>query len=219
MKSGPVGHLAQGEAVLADLLVEHPPADLGGALLLLGVEPLPDLALGARGGDQVQPVAARVARRVGQHLHHVAVGERRAQRHQLAVDPRAGAVVAEVGVHPVGEVERRRAAREGEDLPLGGEDVDLVRIEVDLERGQERARVLHLLLPLQELPQPDDVGIARHAPRRAPPCSSSGRRSPPRRSRPSRGCGSAPRTAAPGPPPPSCAATGRGWAWASRCSP
>ncbi len=61
---------------------------------------------------------------------------------------------------PVGEVERRGAAREGEDLPLGREDVDLVRVEVDLQRGEERARVLDLLLPLQELAQPEDVGIA-----------------------------------------------------------
>ena len=97
---------------------------------------------------------------VGEDLHHVAVLHRGAQRHQLGVDPGAGALVTQLGVHPVGEVERGGAAGEGEDLPLGAEGVDLVGVEVDLERGEEGAGVLDLLLPLEQLPQPEDVEVA-----------------------------------------------------------
>jgi hypothetical protein len=108
--------------------------------------------------DEVQPVPARLPVGVGDDLDDVAVVELGPERHQLAVDPRPGAVVPELGVDLVGEVERRHAAREGEDVPLGGEDVDLLRVEVDLQAGQEGPRVLDLLLPLQELAQPEDVG-------------------------------------------------------------
>ncbi len=68
--------------------------------------------------------------------------------------------MAELGVDLVGEVDGSHAAGEREDLALGREDVDLLRVEVDLQAGQEGARVLDLLLPLQELAQPEDVRIA-----------------------------------------------------------
>ena len=42
--------------------------------------------------------------------------------------------VADLGVDRVGEVDRRRAARQREDLALGREDEDLVLLEVDLQR-------------------------------------------------------------------------------------
>ena len=69
-------------------------------------------------------------------------------------------MVAEIGVHAVGEVERRGAARERQHLAARGEDVDLVRVEVHLERGHERARILDVLLPLEQLAQPHDVAVA-----------------------------------------------------------
>jgi hypothetical protein len=72
-----------------------------------------------RGDDEAQPVAARPARHVGQDLDDVAGAQGRAQRHQPAVDARAGAVVAEVGVDAIGEVERRRAAGKAKTSPLG----------------------------------------------------------------------------------------------------
>src|SRR6185295_19762990 len=106
------------ELVAAGLLLEDPPADLERPLLLLRVEPLADLALGARGDDERQPVAARLAVRAGQDLDHVAVLERGPDRHQLAVDARSRAAVSQIGVDVVGEIERRGAAREREHLAL-----------------------------------------------------------------------------------------------------
>ena len=45
-------------------------------------------------------------------LDDVAVLQARAERHHLAVDARADALMADVGVNRVGEVDRRRAARQ-----------------------------------------------------------------------------------------------------------
>ena len=53
-------------------------------------------------------------------LDDVAVPQARAQRHHLAVDARADALVADVGVDRVGEVDRRRVARQRLHLALGG---------------------------------------------------------------------------------------------------
>ena len=49
----------------------------------------------------------------GDDLDALAVRERRVERHHLAVDLGAAAAVAEVGVHRVGEVDRRRAGAAG----------------------------------------------------------------------------------------------------------
>ena len=92
-----------------------------------------------------------------QDLDDVAVGEPRAQRHHAAVDARADALVADVGVDEVREVHRRRAARQRLDLALRREDVDLFRIELDPQVLHELLRIAHFLLQLEQLPQPVEV--------------------------------------------------------------
>ena len=67
-----------------------------------------------------------------------------------AVDLRADAAVADVGVDLVGEVERRRARRQRLDLALGREDEDLVLEQVDLQGVHELLGVRQLLLPVQQ---------------------------------------------------------------------
>ena len=154
-----VEHAARAHPVAAQFTGQHRAADLDRTLLLLGVDPLTDLAPRPRRGDDVQPVAAGFAVRVRRDLDDVAVVQFGAQRHQPAVHPRAAAVMAEFRVNAIGEVERRRAAGERQHVALGREHVDLVGIEIDLERAQEGARVRHLLLPLEELAQPDDADV------------------------------------------------------------
>jgi hypothetical protein len=97
--------------------------------------------------------------RVGEDLHPVPVVQRGLQRHELAVDPRSGALVSQFRVDLVGEVQGGRPPGERQHLALGSEDVDLVGIEVDLESRQKGPRVPDLLLPLEQLAQPQDVGI------------------------------------------------------------
>ena len=74
-----------------------------------------------------------------------------------AVHARAGAVLADLGVDRVGEVDRRRAAREHAHVALGREDVDLVGEEVDLHALEELGRVLEVLLELHQLAQPAEL--------------------------------------------------------------
>ena len=83
---------------------------------------------------------------------------RRVQRHDTTVDLGAHAVRADVGVHGVGEVDRRGALREALHLALGSEDEDLVLEEVDPQRVHELAGVAGGLgLPLHHLPQPGEL--------------------------------------------------------------
>ena len=78
-----------------------------------------------------------------------------------AVHPRAAAAVAEVGVQRVGEVDRRRAARQVDDLALRREDVDGV-VERRLLRLLGPARpVGDLVAPGQQLAQPGDLVVER----------------------------------------------------------
>ena len=87
----------------------------------------------------------------------------RAQRHHAAVDARADALVADVGVNRVREVHRRRSARQRLHLALRREDVDLLRVELDPEVLHELLRVAHLLLQLEQPAQPVE-STARRVP-------------------------------------------------------
>ena len=81
--------------------------------VLQRVEPGAHLGAGARALQEVQlgvePVHRRAALAHGDDLHRLAVLQRRLQRHHRAVDARAAAAVADVGVQRVGEVDRRAA--------------------------------------------------------------------------------------------------------------
>ena len=83
------------------------------------------------------------------------------ERDDAAVDLRSHARVSDVGVDGVGEVDRSRVARQHDHLAARREAVDLLRIQLHLERGHEFPGVPHLPLPLHELAQPGDALIVR----------------------------------------------------------
>ena len=116
----------------------------------------------------------------------------------------------------VGEVHRRRAARQRLDLALRREDVDLLRVELDPQVLHELLRVAHFLLRSRAAAAASGSTARRVRRRRGLPCISSAPRCPPRRSGASPRCGSAPRTAGRARPRPTCAATGSRSAAASR---
>ena len=77
-----------------------------------------------------------------------------------AVDLGTDALVADVGVDAIREVQWRRTARHLFDLALWREDVDLVLKDVGLERVDELLRSARdVLLPVHQLTQPGDLGV------------------------------------------------------------
>src|SRR5438094_4848783 len=119
------------------------------------LEPGANLLRRAGGLHEAQPVTTRAVRALrGQHLDDVAVLQRIVERYHAAVRLGADTAVADFGVDPVGEVNRRRPGGQGEHVALGGEDEHLVPEDVDLDRVDEFLGVEHLLLPVDQLPQP-----------------------------------------------------------------
>ena len=93
----------------------------------------------------------------GEDLDDVGVVERRLQRDQAAVDPGADGAVADLGVHGVGEVDRRRPDRQRDHVAARGEHEDLGAVDLEAQRLQELARVLDLALPVEQLAHPVHV--------------------------------------------------------------
>ena len=100
----------------AQRLRQHLLAQAARLLLLHVLQVVPDLGARAAGAHEVEPGRVRARVRRADDLDHVAALQLGAQRHRLAVDVGGDAVVADVGVDRVGEVDRRRAARQREDL-------------------------------------------------------------------------------------------------------
>ena len=66
-------------------------------------------------------------------------------------------MVSHLGVHRVGEVDRRCTFDEGDHATLGRKDVDLVTAEVELERFEERNGIGLFLLDVNEALHPRDL--------------------------------------------------------------
>ena len=155
----------QAHAGLPRFLFEQLPADVGGLLALVEMNPLANLAARARGVNKREPVARGRVALLRDDFDHVAIGERVTQRNHLAIHFRAGALVADFGVDRVGEINRRGAARKDHHASFRREGVNLLGIEVHAQSREKFARLLHLLHPLDQMAHPDDaliVGRRRH---------------------------------------------------------
>src|SRR5262249_31364640 len=103
-------------AFLVEGLVEQRFAELQVLLALAGADEPADRGLGLAGDGEALPGRRRRLRLRRHDLDLVAVGELRAQRQHAAVDLGADAGVADLAVYGIGEVDRRRAARQGDQL-------------------------------------------------------------------------------------------------------
>ena len=100
------------------------------------------------------PAFSRLGR---ENLDDFAVFELAFQRDEAAVDSRADAAVADLGVHRVGEVDRRRPGGQRDHVALRGEHEDLLHRKVVTQRLQELAGVGRLTLPVEQLTHPRHV--------------------------------------------------------------
>ena len=88
------------------------------------------------------------------------------ERHQAPIHPGADAAVSHLGVHPVGEVDRRRAGGQGDQAPFRREDVHLVLAKVGLQVQHEVVGVGQVLLPVDDAVQPVAVVLGVRVDRR-----------------------------------------------------
>src|ERR1019366_2886987 len=144
----------QRNAIFARLFFDQLAADFDGAFALMHVQPVLDLLAGARRFRQLQPIPAGMVAGRGLNFHDVAGAQLVTQGSHAPVYLGAYAGVADLGVDGVSKVNRRGILRQDDDLALGGEGINLFRVEVDLQRGQELVRALHVPLPLHHLTQP-----------------------------------------------------------------
>src|SRR5438067_10173827 len=157
LEVGGLHHLGEGEVEAAELALQQIASDLQRSLALLLLDEAADLRLRPAGLHEREPVLVGPDVLAREDLHRIAVLQLVAQRHDLAVDLRPLAVGAHLGVDGVGEVDRTAALGKAADVALGREAEHLVGEEIDLHRLEELARVLEVLLPLHELPQPGEL--------------------------------------------------------------
>ena len=83
------------------------------------------------------------------------------ERDHLAVDPGAAAVIADLRVDGIREIDGRGALHQLLHRALGGKDVDHVRVEVQLDGLHELPVVRDILVGFQELTQPREDALLR----------------------------------------------------------
>ena len=153
-----LGEVHRRQRQARQVALEHGLAGGDVLLAILQLEPVDDLRPRAAGGDVaqvgVEPVAAGCTVLAGDDLHLLAGVQAVGQRHDAPVDLGAAAVVADLGVHAVGEVQRRGTLGQVDGMAVRGEHVDPVRLDIDLELLGQATDVAQLLVPLQHLAQP-----------------------------------------------------------------
>src|SRR5574343_1092458 len=105
----------------------------------------------------VEPVARRPADLGGDDLDFLPGFQRGVERHQLAADLGPAAAVAEVGMHPVGEIDRRRPGRQIDHLAVRRDYVDRLVERLLLVVLYPVRAVGDFVLPGQQLAQPGDL--------------------------------------------------------------
>ena len=140
---------------LAKALCEFVAPALFSVLSAFTAEPGADLFPCARSAHQLEPIPRRAPALLGcLDLDDVATLQSVMERNHLAVHFGPNAAVTDVGVHRVGEVERRRARREALDLTLRRKHIDLILEKVLLQRGKE---LTWITVPF-DLEQPAEPG-------------------------------------------------------------
>ena len=120
---------------MARFIFKELAAHLGGFLALFEIDPMANFALGVGALYEAKPVAVGVVALLSQDLHYVAASDFMAQRDHLAVDLRSGTLMADFGVHGIGEIHRRSSARQLQHAALGSEGINFHRGEIDFQGG------------------------------------------------------------------------------------
>ena len=155
------------QAEPTQLPVEHVLAGRFVACAVELVEPAADLFARAAAGEEAiglhQPVTTRLAGLCRHDLDAIAAGQLVVERNDPAVDLGPAAAMADLGVDPVGEVQRGGTRRQVDHLPLRGQHIDAVLDQFGIEFVGERCLVgLDAVRGrLQQLAHPGNLAIER----------------------------------------------------------
>ena len=143
-----------------ELVIDQRYAEVARAFRLLIAEPLADARFRARGGRVVRPILARHLLFRCEHLDRVARSQPIAQRHHAPVDSRARQMVSDLRMDSIREIDHGRAERKIEHVALGREHENFLGEKIVLDRREKFLRVLEILLPFDQPPQPrEPLGI------------------------------------------------------------
>ena len=118
------------EAIPSQFTLKQIFAPLDRLVPVAALVPLTDAVPGRGGGDEIEPIQARMGRVAGEDLNKVTVLQRRGQRTETVVDAGTVAVVPHLGMDPVGEVHRGRPFAQPHHVALRGEHKHLFVEEV-----------------------------------------------------------------------------------------
>ncbi|RMS15574.1 hypothetical protein ALP72_05645 [Pseudomonas coronafaciens pv. coronafaciens] len=143
------------------LALDKGPASRDVLITSLQLEPVNDLGPRSGSGDVaqvgVQPVAARCAVFAGNNLDLLTGLQAVVERHDPPVDLRAPTVMADLGVNPIGKVQRRRPLGQVDGVPVRREDIDPVRFDIDPQLVCQATDITQLFMPLEHLTQPGNL--------------------------------------------------------------
>src|SRR5206468_2355062 len=141
-------------ALLAERLLHDRPPEIEVLRALLGTDETANAGASLAGDDKPLPGRRGRLRLRGDDLDLIAVVQLATQRHHAAVDLRADASVADLGMHRIGEIDRGGAARKRDQITLGGKSEDLVLEHLELGVLEELLRPRGVIEDVQELAQP-----------------------------------------------------------------
>ncbi len=140
-------------------LGEQPLTQSHGFIATQVLQIVADLQPGLAGHHMIEPRRVRGAVGRCDDLHMVAITQLGAHGHQLMVDARAGAALADVAVHFIGEIDDGGATRQFLDVPVGCKDIHLVGKEIDFQVLEKLARIAGLLLDFHQPLQPLECAL------------------------------------------------------------
>ena len=141
-------------ALLAERLLHDGAAEIEILGALLGADEAADAGARLAGDDKALPGRRRGLRLRGDDVDLIAVLQPGAQRQQAAVDLGADAGIADLGMDGIGEIDRGRAARQGDQIALWREGENLVLEHLELGVLEKLLRSGCVIQDVEELAQP-----------------------------------------------------------------
>lgn len=153
--------LAEGRVVVPQLPLADFATEFESLFLLLLPQPVADPRSGPAGLDEVEPAATRPLVRRSDDLDDISGLQMMLEWDQTAIDLGADAVIADLGVDGVGEIDGAAADRQFLDLAAGGEGEDIRLVQFAPDAVEEFARIFDLVQRLDQLLQfAEEPGIA-----------------------------------------------------------